>query len=302
MSNQKHYKNLIIQAEKLRRHNRQGSFKTRERYFDALKRFCRFLADEYRLEKLSNVAPKHFIAYSEAMKKRGLSASTIKTDLSAIRFFHDRIPNPRHQLSNNSELSLVRRQFGKVDRTWSNREFSLMVLKCMELNRHDFEACIVIARYAGLRIHEVMKINTATARAALKNDFITIKGKGGKVRDVPINESIRIVLRNALDRTPQGEKLFVPKDKHTHEVIKELQNFIAYHRKSVQDEDSERPMTFHGLRHICAAEWYKSLVNEGKTEYQARLQVSKWLGHERDDVTNIYLASISNDEEEGGDV
>jgi len=295
MSNQKIYNNLIIQAEKLRRHNRQGSFKTRERYFDALKRFCHFLANEYRLEKLANVAPKHFIAYSEAMKKRGLSPSTIKTDLAAIRFFHDQIPNPRHQLPNNSELSLMRRQFGKVDRTWSNREFNLMLLKCMELKRPDFEACIAIARYAGFRIHEVMKIDTATARSALKNDFITIKGKGGKVRDVSINHTIHVVLKNALERTPQGEKLFVPKDKHTHEVIKELQTFIATHRKSVQDEGSTRPMTFHGLRHTCAAEWYKRLVEEGQSEYQARLQVSKWLGHERDDVTNIYLASIEKD-------
>ncbi|MCL2213358.1 MAG: site-specific integrase, partial [Oscillospiraceae bacterium] len=188
------------------------------------------------------------------------------------------------------------------DRTWSNREFSLMVLKCMELNRHDFEACIVIARYAGLRIHEAMKIDTATARNALKNDFITIKGKGGKVRDVPINESIRIVLKNSLEQTAQGEKLFVPKNKQTHEVIKELQTFIATHRKSVQDEGSTRPMTFHGLRHTCAAEWFKRLIAEGRTEYQARLQVSRWLGHERDDVTNIYLASINKDEEEGGDV
>jgi len=174
MSNTKIYNNLIIQAEKLRRHNRQGSFKTRERYYDALKRFCQFLAIEYRLEKLANVAPKHFIAYSETMKKRGLSASTIKTDLAAIRFFHDQIANPRHQLPNNSELALARRQFGKIDRTWSHREFSLMILKCMELKHHDFEACIAIARYAGLRIHEVMKIDTATARAALKNDFITM--------------------------------------------------------------------------------------------------------------------------------
>ena len=31
-----YYKNLLSQAEKLRRHNRQGSYKTRERYFEAL--------------------------------------------------------------------------------------------------------------------------------------------------------------------------------------------------------------------------------------------------------------------------
>ena len=51
--------NLLAQLNKLTRHNRQGSFKTRERYEEAMKRFCRFLAESYRLEKLSNIAPKH---------------------------------------------------------------------------------------------------------------------------------------------------------------------------------------------------------------------------------------------------
>ena len=51
----KHYINLLTQAEKLRRHNRQGSYKTKERYFEAYKRFLRFLAENYHLEKLANI-------------------------------------------------------------------------------------------------------------------------------------------------------------------------------------------------------------------------------------------------------
>ncbi len=40
-----------------------------------MKRFCRFLAEEYHLQKLSNIAPK--------LQSEGKSASTIKTDLAA---------------------------------------------------------------------------------------------------------------------------------------------------------------------------------------------------------------------------
>ena len=32
------------------------------------------------------------------MKTRGLSPSTIKTDLAAVRFWHDQIPNAKHKL------------------------------------------------------------------------------------------------------------------------------------------------------------------------------------------------------------
>ena len=80
------YKNLEVQFNKLFRHINIGSFKTRERYGKAFKRFMVFLAKEYHLQKLSNISEKHIIAYTEYMQKKGLSASTIKTELAAIRF------------------------------------------------------------------------------------------------------------------------------------------------------------------------------------------------------------------------
>ena len=51
-------------------------------------------------------------------------------------------------------------------------------------------------------------------------------------------------------------------------------------------------LTFHGLRHTYAAEMYKLFVMSGKDEHTAKLEVSRLLGHEREDVTNIYLASV----------
>ena len=97
----------------------------------------------------------------------------------------------------------------------------------------------------------------------------------------------------------QNNKLFIDssKGKQTHIAKTELQNFISTHRKFAQAEGMRKPITFHGLRHTCAAEWYQKLIADGKSEFEARLQVSKWLGHERDDVTRIYLAGIGN----GGD-
>lgn len=290
------YKNLMAQAEKLRRHTRQGSYKTRERYFEAYQRFLRFAAEKYRLQKISNVSGKHLTAYVEYMQEKGLSASTIKTDLSAIRFWHDQIQGAKYQLPSNGEYELERRSFGQVDRTWSMREFNLMISACWEADRPDYEGCLVLARYAGLRIHEALRIDTAIARNALNTGVLTIKGKGGKVREIPVNKSVRIELDNALTRVPPGQKLFVASNKQSHVAKTELQNFIARHREAVSGPDS-RSITFHGLRHTCAAEWYKELTSKGMTDYQARVQVSKWLGHERDDVTRIYLASIQKEGE-----
>lgn len=58
-------------------------------------------------------------------------------------------------------------------------------------------------------------------------------------------------------------------------------------------------MTHHGLRHSYAARTYQELANGGMSPFNASLRVSQLLGHERSDVTRIYLASISKDGADG---
>lgn len=44
----------------------------------------------YHLQKLENISGRHLTAYVLQMQEDGKSPSTIKTDLAAIRFFHDK--------------------------------------------------------------------------------------------------------------------------------------------------------------------------------------------------------------------
>lgn len=288
------YLALVAQLDKLARHNRQGSFRTKERYYEAMNRFCRFLADRYHLQKLANLSGKHLASYVLYLQENGKSASTIKTDLSAIRFFHDKMNGPKYELPTNDELDveLERRRFGGVDRTWSDAEFNKMLGKALAEERYDYILAFYLARYAGLRIHECFRIDTAAAEQTLREDAITIKGKGGKVRIVPINGQITIALKKQLERIPRGSKLLVPDNMETHQAIHHLQLFIIAHRDEVQDEGSDRPLTFHGLRHTYAAEKYEELTDGGMKELDAHFAVSRLLGHERADVTNIYLSSL----------
>ena len=294
MKNQGLYNSLEAQLNKLARHNRQGSYRTKERYYMAMKRFCHFLAEEFHLQKLSNISSKHMVAYVLWMQEKELSASTIKTDLAAIRFFHDKIGDAKYSLPSNSELGiqLERRRFGDTDRTWSTAEFTRMLE--LASDNDGYLLAFHLARYAGLRIHECFRIDTAIARQALRDHAITIKGKGGKIRTVPINQQIIFLLEKCLATTPTGSKLLVPDDVPTDKAINQLQQFILRNREAVQDPDSERPLTFHGLRHTYAAEKYRQLIADGISELDAHLTVSRLLGHERADVTNIYLASIKN--------
>lgn len=203
----------------------------------------------------------------------------------------------KYRLPSNNELAveLERRRFGQVDRTWSSREFNLFLTCCMKDNREDYAAIACLTWYAGLRIHECFRIDTAIATQALRANTITVKGKGGKIRTVPINDSICIELKKFLTATPRGHKLFVPDGVQTHHAIAQLQQYIYRVRPQVQDKGSTRPMTHHGLRHSYAARTYQELIDSGMSPFNASLRVSRLLGHERPDVTNVYLASIPKD-------
>ena len=110
------------------------------------------------------------------MQESGKSASTIKTDLAAVRFFHDKMSRPKYQLPTNDELAveLERRCFGGVDRTWSTAEFNRLLGKALAEDRYDFILALYLGRYAGLRILECFRIDTARAERALRYKAITI--------------------------------------------------------------------------------------------------------------------------------
>ena len=72
-----------------------------------------------------------------------------------------------------------------------------------------------------------------------------------------------------------------------------MQQFILRNRDAICDPTApDRRITFHGLRHTYAAEKYTSLINGDMTPLDAHFTVSRLLGHERPDVTDIYLASV----------
>ena len=286
------YPNLLAQAEKLRRHNRQGSFQTKDRYYEAFKRFLRFVAEEYRLEKLQNLSGKHMHSYFVYLKAKGLAASTIKTEASAIRFWHDQIPNAKHTLQSNADLSLERRRFGEKDRTWSDSSYSQMLLECVGADRLDYASCMALARHLGMRIHEVLRLDAATARKALKTGILTFRGKNGLWRSVSINEQVRIALRDSLAHTKPGQKLFVPEGEKTHTIINDLETFIREHRAKLrfQDADGRAPITFHGLRHTFVKEHYTRLRRAGDTDLAACRKLAPLLGHKRPEIVHCYLA------------
>ena len=288
------YRALIAQLDKLARHNRQESYKTRQRYYEAMQRFCRFLAEEYRLQKLTNISGKHLVDYVRHLQENGKAASTIKTELAAIRFWHDQISNTKHKLPSNADLAdqapLERRKLQGIDRHWTPEQFTAFTSACREEGREDYAAIATLTFYVGLRIHEACRLDTAAVEAWERSGLLTVKGKGGRVRSVPVTAAAaKQALRERKAAVRRGHKLFVPDDVATDAYIYDFQAFLRAYRPN--QGTNPRPLTHHGMRHSYAARQYREALDGGATEYRAKLEVSKLLGHGRADVTDVYLAS-----------
>jgi integrase/recombinase XerD len=299
------YRNLLAQLNKLARHSKGVSLTTMRQYYHIMDLFLRFLADEYGVQNLSNIAGKHVAAYIEERQLEGKSPSTIKNDIAGIRYYFDQLSLPRHRFPSNQELfekygvSLQRRSFGGVNRRWTWEEVNHMIQVALRRERNDIAAMIRLGSGLGLRIHEIVRLNRSDVEKALRTNQLTVKGKGGLIRSIPLTDSMLLLLRNIIVDTERGQKIFVPTDRKAHEIIRSAQMFLQQHRQRVE-QIGARPkgvsLTFHGLRHLFAFDQYNKFIELGFSESAARYKVAELIGHSREDVTRIYLAKGENED------
>lgn len=282
------YENLCVQIEKVFRHCNQGAYKTRERYEDGVKNFGKFMADAFKKQNLNNIKPKHIFAYVEFMQDMGYSTSYVTTNLSAVRFFYDQVGNDSSKLPNNNKLGVISRSKEERigdNKAWTPLEIETFIRYASDVGQDRYGQMVRVSSQLGLRLHEVCRLDKLHLRQALQEGKITIKGKGGLIRDVPVLD--KRLIQKLYDATNRGEKVFIKEGEQTHKIMKNVQMFIYNNQKEFAL--SSKNITFHGLRHYYCQQKYKSLRDSGFTDLQARKIVSRELGHYRVSITEIYL-------------
>jgi site-specific recombinase XerC len=266
------------------------SKKSHFRYRDSMTGFLHFCAEKFHLQKLANVGSKHMQAYVDYRRQAGISEKTLKNDLAAIRFFHQ-FTGSRNVLPDNRELGIEKTPQGGKDRAWTDEEHRLMMEKAVGLGRQDVVMVLKLARLAGLRIHECTRLKVSHIQDALKEGEVNIKGKGGRVRRVPVDPELRAEFERILDERggARERKIFVEPGQKTHQVIRSIEKFIRDHRQ----EFTSRAITPHGLRHSYAREEFERSVDGSKENRcrikEAKMHVAELLGHGRPEVTDLYL-------------
>lgn len=133
--------NLGAQFAKIVRNTNQLSIQTRRRYIMAMERFLKHLGTISNLQKIANIQDKHVELYANTLKLNGCSDKYIKTELSALRYWHNKIHAARYALEDanrfNKRINLGPTSDGRADRAWTYREYEAMRSIALTQGRSD---------------------------------------------------------------------------------------------------------------------------------------------------------------------
>ncbi len=285
-------RNLNYELKQMCRRNRDGSFATqrdRERVLDLVANQLHELG--YRHMAAASLKPKHVERLVERWQAEGLAVGTIKNRMAELRWWTEKIGKQNVMTRDNDHYGIGHRQY--VTNVSKARQ-----LTGSELARitDPFTAMSLRLQAAfGLRRGESIKIRPAWAdrdnRLVLKDTWT----KGGRAREIPIrNAEQRQVLDAA--KALAGRGSLIPAERSYVEQLRRFEYQCA----------AAGAHRIHGHRHQYAQTRYRELTGwpaptaggprardltptEREADREARLTISAELGHEREQITVVYL-------------
>ncbi len=283
---------LNYQLKGLCSRNKDGSFATQKNRHRMLQQAANQLHDlGFRHLKATGLKPKHVEALVEHWKAEQVTNAAIKNRMAVLRWWVEKV-DCRHVVAKDNA------HYGIENRTYVTNADKSRSVDAVQLGRvkdQFVRASLELQRVFGLRREEAIKFNAAYAD---QGDQIQLKGswtKGGKARVVPVRtDEQRAVLDQV--RKLAGKGSLIPPDKRYVEQLR------IYERHTARAGLNK----LHGLRHAYAQLRYaelmgvkapavggpgkKELTSEQKVlDLAARLEISKELGHEREQITTVYL-------------
>lgn len=226
-------------------------------------------------------------AYLASLDELGLARTTMARRLSALRQFHQFIYGEGAAATNPAAIVESPKAGRPLPKVLSNHEVNLLIDEARaRVDRSEGKArfkagrlhCLLeLLAATGLRVSELVGL---TVRAAITDeDFLTIRGKGGRERLVPVSSRAKAALKDYLKSLDTGTKWLFPS--HGASGCLTRQHF-AVELKALAaacgiDANKISP---HVLRHAFA-----SYLLECGADLRA---VQKMLGHADISTTQIY--------------
>uniref|UniRef100_UPI003CFC574D phage integrase N-terminal domain-containing protein n=1 Tax=Alcaligenes faecalis TaxID=511 RepID=UPI003CFC574D len=284
---------LTYTLRQLCQRNRDGSYSTQADRMRSLSRAARQLREAgFRQMKASSLKGKHVQVLLERWQGEGLSSGTIKNRLSHLRWWAEKISKAGILPADNTQLGVAKRRY--VTNISKAQELGTDIEQVTDA---QVRMSLQLQAAFGLRREEAIKFQPSYAD---RGDHIALKGswtKGGRERTVPITTTEqRDVLQTAHHLAGTGS--LIPANK----------TYIQ--QRHVYDGQCKAAglSNMHGLRHQYAQSRYEALTGwkaptaggsskslldatQRAIDQRARQQISRELGHERVQVTAIYLGA-----------
>ena len=284
-------RDLNYQLKKLCRHCREGAYGTqnkRERMLTLMANQLHALG--YRGMTPRSLKPKHVEALVKLWFDQGLSIDTLKNRLAAIRWWAQKVDKQNVVARSNAH-------YGIPDRRFITNESKAKVVTRAQLEKvrdAHVRMSLELQQAFGLRREEAIKFQSGFAD---RGDHLVLKAswtKGGRERTIPIRtEAQRDVLNRA--RWLAGFGSLIPSHRNY------VQQLRIYEGNTLRAGLSN----MHALRHAYAQHRYEELTGwkapavggpktktltpeQRETDRQARLTISRELGHERASITAAY--------------
>lgn len=282
--------------------NRDGSHTTQANRKSILSMCVEHLAQAgYPVQDLKphDLKGRHINALVKRWKNDGVSNATMKNRLACLRWLAEKIGN-KGLVKSNAELGIENRQYiTNKDKSQSLDASNVDLSKLSQNVRLSVE----LQQAFGLRREESMKFQPSYALAGdipTNATHIKIKpswSKGGRYREIPITtDAQRRLLLEVL--AVAGTDSLIPADKS----YKQHLNTFEYETRQAGIGQT------HGLRHLYAQRRYLELTGwecpavggvrelsdeQKQIDRAVRLQISSELGHNRLQITGVYLGSWS---------
>jgi len=284
---------LTYTLRQLCQRNRDGSYTTQADRMRSLSLAARQLREAgFRQMKASSLKGKHVQALLDRWQGEGLSSGTIKNRLSHLRWWAEKIGKSGILPADNMQLGVAERRY--VTNVSKARELGTGLEQVTDAH---VRMSLQLQAAFGLRREEAIKFQPSYAA---RGDHIALKGswtKGGRERTVPITTTEQRDALQAAHRLAGAESL-IPANK----------TYIQ--QRHVYDGQCKAAglSHMHGLRHQYAQSRYETLTGRPPPaaggplvtelsptqrieDRHARQTISRELGHERVQITAIYLGS-----------
>lgn len=285
-------RNLNYDLKQLCQRNRDGSYTTQ----DARERGLSLIAAQlygmgYLHMTVHSLKPKHVTSLVELWHRDGKEPGTMKNLMSFVRWWAEKIGKPSIVARSNAA-------YGIAERSYVSNISKGRLLTTAELDKvTDPYTSLSLQLQAafGLRREESIKFIAAYAD---HGDTLVLKGswcKGGREREIPITTEGQRHLLDAV-HAQCGQGSLIPAQMS---YIEQLERFKYQCGKAGIDNVHGHRHAYAQLRYLLLAGWEcpacggptsKHLTPlQKEVDQSVRLQISRELGHEREQITAVYL-------------